>query len=436
MKKILIILSAIILILLIAFGIFYFFGNGKERVGNFFSDNTFGSFFDVDPQSKNDFINTPIDDVIPVEPQVQGPYQAPVLRQISFEPISGYTFYATTSTTTTTSLTIDNQEIIKEALATTTAIRFQERVTGHIYDVFEFIEAPQKVSNITEQQVYATLFSNNKNSFVFQKPAFNNEQIQSTLATLTFSTTTGVEMNKTIISNSVSDLILNKNSNKLIYSVKQGGLSGIYTSNIDRTNEKLVTTLSFNEFLIDTINQNEVLITTKASRSIPGYAYTLNTTTASFTKILGNINGLLVKVSPDKKYYLYSQSEQNRPGVRIYKAETNETSLTSIDTLPSEKCVFSLKNTSEIYCFGSLIYKAGQYPDDWYKGKIVNFESLYKISLADGFVTPLYNFEVDEISVDAMNVQITNNDEFILFQNKYDLTLWSVHLSRLSNELN
>jgi hypothetical protein len=434
MKKILIILSAIIFVLLLAFGIYYFLGNGKGALTDFFQDNTFGSFFDVDPQSRNDFLTTP--DSTQTETRPPGPYIATLLRQISFEPVSGYTFYATTSTSTQTIVTEDDQEVIKESIATTTAIRFQERVTGHIYDVFEFIQSPEKVSNITEQKIYSTLFSNNKNQFLFQKPAFNNEQIQSTFAALSFSTSTGAEMTKNIISNTITDFIFNKSSNSLIYSVKQAGVSLIYTANMDRTNEKLVTTLPFNEFIIDTINKNEVLITTKASRSIPGYSYTLNTTNGVLTKILGNINGLLVKVSPDKKYYLYSQSETTRPGVRAYVSSDKTISIVSIDTIPSEKCVFSLKNTAEIYCFGSLSYKAAQYPDDWYKGKVFNIESLYKIDLANNIVTPIYNFEIDDLTLDAMNIQLTNNDEFIIFQNKYDLTLWSLDLSRLSNDLN
>lgn len=434
MKKILIILSIILLFALIGFGVFYFFGNGKEKVANFFSDNTFGSFFDTEPQSRNDFIDIPIE--VPSEtPQEVGPYQAPVLRQLSFEPISGYTSYSTTSTSTRVKLNSEGQEITEEYRATSTVVRFQERATGHIYDVFEFIEAPQKVSNVTQQKIYSTLFSNNKDMFVYQAPTYNYEQIQSTLGTLSFSTTTGVSLDKKDISSSVSDFVFNKYANKLIYSIKQSGVSTIMTSNIDRTNEKAVTTLYFNDFVLDPLNKDEVTLTTKASQAAPGYAYILNATTGSLTKILGNIPGLLVKVSPDKKYYLYSQSERNRPSLRSYNTQDKTTSILTIDTLPSEKCVFSQKNTSEAYCFGSLIYKSAQYPDDWYKGKLLNNEILYKIDLTNNFVSNIYTFDPEELGFDTMNIQIINKDQFIVFQNKRDLTLWSIDLSKLSNEL-
>jgi len=428
MKKILIILSIILLLLLIGFGIFYFFGNGKEKLSDFFTDNSFGSFFDIEQNSQNDFVNEQPEDVI-VEYPNETNYSAPVLRQISFEPISGYTFYSTTSTSTIASTNPDGSELKQEILATSTVVRFQERATGHIYDVFEFLRAPQKISNQTETKIYNSIFTNNKNQFLMQTLNSNNEQIITTYSNLVFSTTTEITLTKSDISSSISDFIFN--TNKLVYSVKQNGFSTIYTSNPDRTNEKLVLTLPFNEFFIDTINQNEVLINTKATHIAPGYAYILNLNTGLFTKILGNINGLLVKVSPDKKYYLYSRSEQTRPSMRILETPSQTVRLLTIDTLP-EKCVFSKKDSSA-YCFGAPIYKSAKYPDDWYKGKIFNNDSLYKIDLNSGDTQVLYSFTEDNLSFDAINPQITLNDQFILFQNKYDLTLWSLDISRLSN---
>ncbi len=181
--------------------------------------------------------------------------------------------------------------------------------------------------------------------------------------------------------------------------------------------------------MFDNINSDEVLITTKASRAIPGYSYILNLKTSAFNKILGNIPGLLIKVSPNKKYYIFSQSELTRPSVRLYNSETKNVSLLTIDTIP-EKCVFSEKK-EEAYCFGSLIYKPATYPDDWYKGKVFNNESLYKINLSSGFVDVLYFFEEGTPEFDVINPKITPDNAFILFENKYDLTLWSLNLSKI-----
>jgi hypothetical protein len=432
MKKIIIILSAVLLIILIGLGVFYFLGNGKEKFSDFFTDNTFGSFFDTEPKSQNDLVANPTDstNITPTNTD----YVAPVLRQISFEPVSGYTFYSTSSTSTTTSLDDKGIETVSYSVSTSTAVRFQERASGHMYDVFEFIEAPQKILSETNQKIYSTLFSKDRNQFIYQTLSFNNEQIVTTFGKILFSTSTPTTLQSNSISGIVSDFIYNKEANKLIYSIKEGGVSNIYTSTINRTDEKFVITLPFNEFLIESINANEVLITTKASQSIPGYSYILNITNGSFTKILGDIPGLLVKVSPDKKYYIYSESTQSQPIIRSYNTTTRQVSLGAIDTIP-EKCVFSQKNTSELYCFGSVIYKTGQYPDDWYKGKIFNSESLFKINLDDTSISTIYNFESNGLSFDVINPTLTTNNDFLLFQDKYTLTLWSLDLRKIENSL-
>lgn len=427
-----------LILLLVALGLYFFLGSGKQKVSNFFTEADFGSFFDATPQSQNDdIINSNIDTPSIDETPVDTKYVAPVLRQISFEPIAGYTSYATTSTSTRTvtqrqGTSTDEITFEEEYLATTTAIRFQERATGHMYDVFEFALAPVKISNTTIQKVYNAIFSSNKDLFLNQTMVSNNEQIKTTFNKIVTSTSTESTLAQTELSTFVSDFTYNKKTNGLVYSIKQGGVSTIYTSNFDNTAQKLIATLYFNDFILDPINAAEVLVTTKASQTALGYSYILNTTTGILTKILGDIPGLLAKVSPDKKYYVYSQSEFSRPSFFTYNTATKQTQRVAIDALP-EKCVFSQTNTDELYCFGALIYKTGQYPDDWYKGKLFNSESLYKINLATNSVSIVYTFQLDEAdrtTFDIINPQLTFSDNFIVFQNKYDLTLWSIDLKR------
>ncbi len=435
MKKVFFIISIIILILLLGFGLFYFLG-GKNKVNNFLSENSFGSFFDADQTSKNDFepILNGEDELL--ETSKNTLYEAPILRQLSFEPVSGYTYYSTSSTSTRTYVDAEGQEVAEDFIATSTAFRFQERGTGHIYDVFAFIESPQKVSNITNQKIYSTQFTSNKDSYIYSKLSTDNEKIITTHSSLSISSTTGevFDISKEI-SSIIPNFILNKNNNKLIYSIEQQGVSGIYTSNIDRTNEKLIKTLYFNEFLLDKINDISILITTKPSIVAEGYSYVLNTNTGTFTKVLGGIKGLTTKVSPDEKKYIYAESEKNRPNLKLFNKDTNSTIILTFDTIPSEKCVFS-KDSKNIYCFGSLMYKSAQYPDDWYKGKIFNTENLYKISTETGEASLVYNFQSEDLTFDAMNIELTSNDSYIIFQNKNDLTLWSLNLDKLTNELN
>ncbi len=134
MKKIIII---VLILLLIGLGLFFFLGNGREKVSDFFSDNSFGSFFNIDPNSKNS--NPPINNINSTSSPVDntGEYTPPALRQISFEPISGYTFYSTSTIIKGTTTNPEGLEISKDIISTSTVFRFQERASGHIYDVHE-----------------------------------------------------------------------------------------------------------------------------------------------------------------------------------------------------------------------------------------------------------------------------------------------------------
>ncbi len=435
MKKILI---ALLILILIATATLFFWKDGRDTVTNFFTENNdFGSFFDVDPTSENDFPPAP-----PAQdptPSVPGPYTAPVLRQISFEPVSGFTFYATTSTSTRVTSDPERGQVVQEYLATSTAVRFQERATGHIYDVFEFIESPLKVSNITIQKVYATTFTNNRNEFLMMTSSQNNEQVKSTFGRIvpakqetTTASSTQQIVEQRELSSIVNDFTYIPNLNRLMYSIKSNTGASVYKSDVNRGSETLITKLPFNEFTIDPINSTEVMIQTKASATSLGYAYTLNLTTGRLNKIIGDIAGLLTKMSPDLKYYLYSQSDQSSVILRGYNAETDITFRIGLQTIP-EKCVFSPKNNALAYCFGSTEYVPALYPDDWYKGRVFNRDNLYKIDFKTGSVESVYVFE-NESSFDAYNPRLTFNDESILFQNKYDLTLWSIDLEALNNQ--
>lgn len=438
MKKIFIVLVLLILILL---GLFFFLGGSKEGVTDFFNgENDFGSFFDIDPQSQNDFISDPNNNPI-IETPTNTTFAPPVLRQVSLEPVSGFTFYATTSTSTRTSKDQEGADIIEEFLATSTAIRFQERATGHIYDVFEFIATPIKVSNITIQKVYSTLFTGNKDIFLYQTLDFSNEQVKTVYTrnfpaqietTISSSTTQRLETKD--ISTVIPFFSLISETNELLYGVKRETGAEIYTSSPERTSETLIASVPFTDFMVEPINDEFALVQTKASGYSVGYSYTLDLETGALRKIIGNIPGLLIKMSPNMNNYIYSETTQTRPIVRSYDIELSADRRISLDTLP-EKCAFSMVNPVEAYCFGALEYTPAAYPDDWFKGKVSNDEDLYRVNLRTGAVEVVYVFNnEDEGIFDISKLMVSEGDSLIAFQNKLDLTLWSIDLKALDNQ--
>lgn len=436
MKKLLIVLLALILI---AAAVIFFWPGGRDAVSDFFTENNdFGSFFDTDPQSQNDFIPGP-GTTATSTPVVPGPYMAPILRQISMEPISGYTFSATTSTSTRTVLNPERGELVQEFLATSTVVRFQERATGHVYDVFEFQEPPIKASNITVQKIYNAVFTNDYNAFLTQVPTFNNEQIETSLFTIipakpetATASSTEQSLRQSVLSSALTNLSFIPGTNKILYALNTLAGSEVYMANPDRTGETRVTTIPFTEYSLESLGNALALVQTKASAQVPGYAYALTLSNGSLNKLLGDIRGLLVKANSDLSYYIYSESAYDRPIIRGVERASGTTRQIGIQTIP-EKCVFSARNKAWIYCFGSVAYKSATYPDDWYKGKIFNDEDLYRIDLSNGSIETIYVFENN--TFDVINPQLSPAEDMIGFQSKYDLTLWAIDLDALNNDL-
>lgn len=426
-----------LLILFILIGLFFLFG-GRDRVNQILNpDPDFGTFFDIPNGSQNQSFenNQDIPDttITPTEP-----YKAPLLRQISFEPVSGFTFYPITIKEEVSVVNEEMEQVLEEIDVTTTVFRFQERATGHLYEVFEFLPQAELLSNITIPQIYKTIFTNNPDIFIFQTLDPNHEQIISKRGEFVLTTNenqevTGIDIEQSTFSGSITDLTYNKFSENFIYSIKENSTSRITTSNSQRTDEEPLTTLSFNQFLIDPISATEALITTKPSHNTQGHAYLLNLTNGALSRLMGGTNGLLVKTNSDKSIVLSNQTIQSRPVLQI-RSGSGLSGLLFIDTLP-EKCVFSKNKQSTVYCFGGSNYPQAQYPDDWYKGKVFTTDSLYKIDTETFAVEPVLIFDsFTEDLFDVIHPQITDNDSHIVFQNKRDLTLWAIDLTQLEQE--
>jgi hypothetical protein len=433
------ILLFILILLLIGFGIFWFFN--RETINRVLNNGVdFGTFFGVEPQSQNNIQS----DQIPVTDVVidTGSYEPPILRQISLEPVSGFTNYKIKTITKVPVINPENFQSTNdlEVETQTTTVRFQERATGHIYDVFEKLPNARQISNITMPKIYETIFTKNINEFITKTLDQSFEQVFSKKTLLSFTEKTDdvseedfipeTTANTIDLSNIINQFIYITDINKIVYPIIENQTSFIFKANPDRTEETLIKTLAFNEFNLSPINKDEILLTTKASQKILGYAYILNINTGSFEKILDRIAGLTVNISPKKDWLLYTESGQTRPILYVYNLEGGfANQIEQLDSLPSEKCVFANTQENKAYCFGSSTYKSGIYPDDWYKGKIFNQEILFELDFERDSVDVLWSF--DNQNFDIMNTQITSDDSHIIFQNKYDLTLWSLDLRRI-----
>ena len=82
-----------------------------------------------------------------------------------------------------------------------------------------------------------------------------------------------------------------------------------------------------------------------------------------------------------------------------------------------------------MYCAVPNTFPVGDYPDAWYQG-LVNFsDSIWSINTDTMSATLVYDINKESNNkIDAMNLQLDKNDNYLFFMNKTDLSFCSLIL--------
>lgn len=207
-----------------------------------------------------------------------------------------------------------------------------------------------------------------------------------------------------------------------------GGVAGI-TYNFATKAKKQIFETPLTEWMANWGSDSKIDLTTKASGLVDGFSYLLDAKTGSFVKDVGSKKGLTTLLSPDGKKLLYSEYSNNQISTSVVDLVSNKVTSISPATLP-EKCVWT-KDSKKIYCAAAIKGVAFLYPDDWYKGKISFDDSLWVIDTNDMTGNIIYDFTAKSGQhIDAINLQLNSNENYLGFINKKDGILWGFDLAR------
>jgi len=213
--------------------------------------------------------------------------------------------------------------------------------------------------------------------------------------------------------------------NSLLSLVKDS--SSIISSSFDGSNQKTILNTPFTDWKIIS-NGNNVLAQTKAGSYFSGYAYKLNTVSGSLTKIVGPLDGLIILPNPTGSFVLYSYNQGGE--VKVIAKNTQNNKLTPITPATlAEKCVWSTKNIEILICSSPIEGLDLNEPDNWYKG-LTHFSDrlwIYDVNenISQVLLEPKLAYDID---IDAINLQLSPDEEYLIFTNKTDLTLWALKI--------
>lgn len=311
-------------------------------------------------------------------------------------------------------------------------IRYIQRADGNIFETKTDTLTVNRLSNKTIPKIYEAIWAQTGGGqggagdiVITRQLKDDNETIESFAAKLSGSaSSTEKQLSGVYLPQRISALAISPDKSKMFYLYPSGtGTSGIF-ANADGSKKTLIFESPLSEWLADFADNKTVVLTTKPSAGATGFSYFLNTANGSVSKILGKIAGLTILVSPDKKLALYDESVTGSFRTKIYDLTGNRSTDFALQTLP-EKCVWSRIEPTVVFCAAPKATPVCSYPDCWYQGRVAFGDDIWKINVATGETNRLISPETFvNKTIDVINPLLNENESFLLFVNKIDLSLW------------
>jgi len=311
----------------------------------------------------------------------------------------------------------------------TTEVSYVERQTGHIYTVPTDGRAKNRISNTTIPGIREVAWGNIKNTLIIRY-LDDNDVIKSFFGIIT-ETGQGPDgtLEGTFLSNDIQTIAASPGKIRK-FTLLPFGNSLIGTiSDFDDKNKKEVFNSSFTEWTASWPEENTISLATKPSGNAEGFLYFLNLKTLNLQKVVGGVNGLTALTSPEATRVLYSQAEKNGFTTHLYNVPKKTSSMFLLTTLP-EKCAWSKIASEIIYCAVPEIIPQGTYPDNWYQGVLSFSDTIWKVNVENGIPDILARpRELTGQGIDLIDPVLTENEEYLIFRNKKDSTLWSLKIA-------
>ncbi|MBI4692114.1 MAG: hypothetical protein HY773_01585 [Candidatus Terrybacteria bacterium] len=321
---------------------------------------------------------------------------------------------------------------ISGAGAASTTIRYIERSTGHIYEIEPNGRNRKRLSNITILKTFESFWSAKADKVILRY--FETDQtylsVKTFSATLPLQGATTTAISGMFLPQSIMAVAISPEEDKIFYldATEKGatgppaGWAGMVTDFENKKQTKIFST-PFGGFNASWPSKNIIALLTKPSAVASGFFYSLNAKTGEFKRILGDIKGLTALMSPDAERVIYSQSADRILETKVFNLKSKETTIFSLTTLP-EKCVWSKTDPAVIYCSVPEILASADYPDEWYQGLISFNDSIWQNNLSIGETILLKS----AAGLDVINPFLTRDENYFVFTDKNDNTLWSLRL--------
>ncbi len=316
--------------------------------------------------------------------------------------------------------------------ATSTAVRYMERGTGHVFERTFSSSTPlglaTEISNTTIPRIHETLWISDGHSLITRYTKDDSNEVDTFFGILTIATSSESEpgsIDGNFLDTNINELALS-GKNKIFTIENILGQAEGFISNPDGKKQTMVFKSPLTEWSAEWPKEGTIALTTKASAVAPGFLFFLNTANGNLKKVLANKNGLTTSTNSDTSYVLYSESTSNGFTLNTLNVKTGEENIAPLQTLP-EKCVWSKYDTATAWCLVPKFQTPADYPDSWYQGKISFTDDIWKMNIKTG-ESQLLLATGDTFNFDGIKLFTNQTEDHLFFTNKKNMTLWSYDL--------
>ncbi len=309
-----------------------------------------------------------------------------------------------------------------------TVVRHIEKATGHIYETELFSPIQNRISNTTIPLAYDAIWGNNNDSMIARYLRDDNQTIDTySLSLKSISTTTNNTISGIQFPGDITDYSIFGTSVFYLQESFSGSVGII--ANFDGAKKKQIWDSPIKELLSQYVNTSTVALTTKPYQNFSGFIYFVNTATGQFKKILGDIPGLSTLVSPDATKVLVLLQADNA-SLYTYTISNRASSVITPTTFP-EKCVWSKKDKTLIYCAVLQGFLSGSSLNSWYMGQVSFSDDIWKYDLKNNTSSIIETIANDTSElIDIIKPILSENEQYLVFINKIDGSLWSLDLTK------
>lgn len=345
------------------------------------------------------------------------------LHRITDKSVAGYTFIEKNITTKTSSP--DGKETTETTKVS--MIRFIERGTGNIYDIDLEGNNEQKISGTPILRTAIGQFGNAGKTVIIRYIKNDNKTVATYLGQIiepsideNLNEIPG-KINGVFLPDNIIDIAISPDEKNFAYIVPTDTEVVGFSRKMDGSGNKQIFDSAFSEWLMQW-SSSGIIATTKAASDVAGYMYKVSST-GTFMRLFGGIQGFTTLVSPNTKNILFSTGSERTLSLHIHHLSDGTDTDPGLQTLP-EKCVWSSKNIL-VYCAVPNRLPDVLYPDGWYQGIAEFSDNVWKIDTETGQTTKITNAETN---IDGTYLHLDSNESHLYFVDKKNGSLWSLDL--------